>query len=41
MVSTNSFVMRLLNHSLEVMILSYLGLDNETIEKILDNINFG
>ena len=34
-------VMKLLNHSSEAVTLNYLGLDQESREKILDNINFG
>lgn len=34
-------VMKLLNHSSEAMTLKYLGLDRETTEKKLDNIDFG
>lgn len=34
-------VMKLLNHSSEAVTLNYLGLDQETREMILDNIDFG
>ena len=34
-------VMRLLNHSSEAMTLEYLGLDQQSREKILDKIDFG
>ena len=34
-------VMKLLNHSSEAMTLAYLGLDQESRERILDNIDFG
>lgn len=34
-------VMQLLNHSSEAMTLTYLGLDQESRETILDQINFG
>lgn len=34
-------VMKLLNHSSEAVTLNYLGLDQESRERILDNINFG
>ena len=34
-------VMHLLNHSSEAMTLAYLGLNNASIEKMLDNIDFG
>lgn len=34
-------VMNLLNHSSQSMTLRYLGLDRESTEKILNNIDFG
>lgn len=36
-----ALVMKLLNHSSEAVTLNYLGLDQESREMILDNINFG
>ncbi|WP_353486166.1 tyrosine-type recombinase/integrase [Apilactobacillus xinyiensis] len=36
-----SLVMSLLNHSSQAMTLKYLGLDRESTEKMLDDINFG
>ncbi len=36
-----SLVMSLLNHSSEAMTLAYLGLDQVSKEKALDNIDFG
>ena len=33
-------VMKLLNHSIEKITLTYLGLDQENTENILDQINF-
>lgn len=36
-----ALVMRLLNHSSQQMTLAYLGLDQESREQMLDQVDFG